>query len=551
MSVEVRDLSYRYLNAERDSLSNVNLKVDRGEFVLLVGKSGCGKTTLARCINGLIPHVFGGNLRGEVVVDGVKVTETPVYEIAKHVGMVFQNPDTQLCTLTVEDEVAFGPENLGVDREEIERRVEWALSALGMESLRWRSTFSLSDGEKQKVAVAAALSMLPNVLVLDEPTANLDPRSAESLVEALRDLRDEYGTTIMLVEHRVDRFIDAVDRVVVMDSGRIVEDGPPEVAVRMADRLEELGVQLPEIVRLCKAARIPLEGGLNDLRRLALKRMEELKGLGVDGDEPPRNCGGEILRVKNVSFSYGDGFNLEIEDFSLYEGETLAVIGGNGSGKTTLAKLIAGVIKPKRGQMKRRKGLRVGMVFQNFEVQLFNSTVLDEVAFRLRMKKLKREDVEERVGRVMAEMGLSGLANRHPHSLSQGEKQRTAIASMLAEPPDILILDEPTTGQDGYHLKALEEAINKVKKGGVTVVVVTHDLSFAARIAERAVLLDNGKIVRVGSVGDVLYWIDENSFFTPPETVRLARIVGLRGIVKPEDVSGIMQLARESKPVAN
>lgn len=534
MSVEVERLSYRYPNMGYDSLVDVNLKVDRGEFVLLVGKSGCGKTTLARCINGLIPHVFRGDLRGVVRVDGVNVAETPVYEMAKIVGMVFQNPDTQLCTLTVEDEVAFGPENMGVERDEIERRVRWALSSLGLEGLRWRSTFGLSDGEKQRVAVAAALSMLPKVLVLDEPTANLDPKASEMLVGTLRRLRDEYGITIILVEHRVDKFIEAVDRVVVMDSGRIVEDGPPEVVVKKADLMVELGIRVPEVVELCKAAGIPVSGGLDELRRLALERMKELRGLRLDYECP--EWGEEILRMEGVVFSYGGGFSLRVDEFSVHRGEVVAVIGGNGSGKTTLAKLMAGLVKPKKGSIKRRKGLRVGMVFQNFEVQLFNSTVFGEVAFQLSKSKLGPDVIKRRVESVLAEMGLLGLAGRHPHSLSQGEKQRVVIASLTVDPPDILILDEPTTGQDGYHLKMLEETIRKVKARGVATVVITHDLSFAARVAERAVVISGGRVAVLGDIREVLYGVDEAAGFTPPETVRLAREAGLRGIVKPEDV---------------
>lgn len=533
MSVEVKCLSYRYPNAESDSLIDISLRVSMGEFVLLVGKSGCGKTTLARCINGLIPHVFKGDLRGVVKVDGVNVAETPVYEMARLVGMVFQNPDTQLCTLTVEDEVAFGPENIGVERNEIEKRVRFALSSLGLEGLRWKSTLSLSDGEKQRVAVSAALSMLPKVLVLDEPTANLDPKASAMLIDALRKLRDEHDTTIILVEHRVDKFIDVVDRVIVMDSGRVVEDGSPEVVVKKADVMEKLGIRVPEVVELCKAAGMPLNGNLDELRRLALKRMEELKEASFDHD-----ClihGEEILKMEDVTFSYGDGFNLRVDAFSICKGEVVAIIGENGSGKTTLAKLMAGLVKPKKGSIKRTKGLKVGMVFQNFEIQLFSSSVFNEVAFQLN-KKLNPDHVKRKVESVLAEMGLLSLIDRHPHSLSQGEKQRVVIASLVVDPPDILILDEPTTGQDGYHLKMLEEMIKRIKMNGVAIVVITHDLSFAAKVAERAAVINGGRIVTLGNIRDVLHKIDEVAGFTPPETVKLAKKAGLKWIVKPEDV---------------
>ncbi|MEM1798267.1 MAG: ATP-binding cassette domain-containing protein [Candidatus Jordarchaeales archaeon] len=378
--------------------------------------------------------------------------------------------------------------------------------------------------------------MLPKVLVLDEPTANLDPKASEMLVDTLRKLRDKYDTTIILVEHRVDRFIEAADRVVVMDSGRIVEDGPPEVVVRKADVLEKLGIRVPEVVELCKAVGIPLNGGLDELRFLALERMRELREASFVNDCSSR--GEEILRMEDVVLSYGGVFSLRVDFFSLCRGEVVAVIGGNGSGKTTLAKLIAGLVKPKKGSIKRAKGLRVGMVFQNFEVQLFRSSVFDEVAFQL-TEKLDPNHVKRRVESVLAEMGLLSLIGRHPHSLSQGEKQRVVIASLIVDPPDILILDEPTTGQDGHHLKILEEAVKKMKMSGVATVVITHDLSFAARVAERAAVVSGGRIAMTGDIRDILYKIDELAGFTPPETVKLAREAGLRGIIKPGDFQGV------------
>ncbi|MEM3586775.1 MAG: energy-coupling factor transporter ATPase [Candidatus Jordarchaeaceae archaeon] len=538
----VKNLSYRYPNSEEEAIHNIDLKVERGEFVLLVGRSGCGKTTLARCLNGLIPHIYEGELKGQVIVDGVSVVDNPVYELAKHVGMVFQNPDTQLCTLTVEEEVAFGPENLGVEREEIMRRVNWILSSLGMENIRHRATFSLSEGEKQKVAIASVLSMLPSILVLDEPTANLDPVAAKMLVSILDKIRDEYNVTIVLIEHRVDKFSETANRIVVMDSGKIVENGPREIITEKSEVLREIGVQLPEIVEICKALKIsPMKGSLNELRSQALEKLAELKG----------NCSlprmerkeGNLIKFENVSYRYSRGFTLKVDDLKLQRGEIVAVIGNNGSGKTTLAKLIVGLIKPKKGRIVKSGKISCGMVFQNFEVQLFNNSVFNEVAFQVRIGKGRKspEEINREVNEVLELMNLKHLASRHPHSLSQGEKQRVAIAALIAKKPDILILDEPTAGQDGYHLNILAETFRKLKERGITILLITHDLGFAAKTAERVIIMNNGEATPVEDTGEAFNNIEKYTCFEPLETVKLARMAGLKNPIKPEDLQTIIE----------
>jgi len=543
LSIITKNLSYCYSNSEKEVIRNINLEVRRGEFILLVGRSGCGKTTLARCLNGLIPHVYGGVVKGQVLVNGLNVADTPVYEMAKQVGMVFQNPDTQLCTLTVEEEVAFGSENLGIAREEIRRRVEWVLSSLEMEKLRHRATFSLSEGEKQRVALASALSMLPSVLILDEPAANLDPSASILLVDILQKIREQYNTTIMLIEHRVERFAEAADRIIVMASGEIVEDGSREIITQKSDLLENLSVQPPEIVEIGKALKIsPSNGDLNCLRDQALQKLLELR----ETVPPYRFNRGQkeiLIEFKNVFYRYGNGFALTVDKLKLYRGEIVAVVGNNGSGKTTLAKLVVGLIKQKRGHIERAPGIKGGMVFQNFEVQLFNNSVFNEVAFqiRTRRKKAGSEEIKMRVNEILDLMNLNKLASRHPHSLSQGEKQRVAVASLLAEEPDILILDEPTTGQDGYHLKKLLETVIKLRDRGITVLLITHNLRFAAKCADRVIVLQNGKTICIENARDSFYKIEEYTGFEPPETVKLAKKAGLKNLVTPEDVKALFE----------
>lgn len=247
--IELRNVSYRYPGSDRIAIRNVNLKIEAGEYVVITGPSGCGKTTLCRCFNGLIPHFYGGDLEGEVYVVGLPVKETPTSTLAQYVGMVFQDPESQLFLLTVEREVAFGPENLGLPREEIAARVEEALELIGIQHLRDRSPHELSGGEQQKVAIAACIAMKPKVLVLDEPTANLDPRSAWDILSVLSDLKRRLNVTIVLVEHRLDMVVNHADRFIVMNGGRIILDGPPR-RVLLDPIVENIGVGVPKIIRL-------------------------------------------------------------------------------------------------------------------------------------------------------------------------------------------------------------------------------------------------------------------------------------------------------------
>ncbi|MBS7640217.1 MAG: ATP-binding cassette domain-containing protein [Candidatus Bathyarchaeia archaeon] len=252
--IEARNLTYSYPFADKPAIEDINLAIERGEFVLLTGPSGCGKTTLCRCFNGLIPHFYGGKLEGEVWVAGLKTDEHPIHELAKHVGLVFQNPENQLFALTVEKDVAFGLENLGLPRDEIRRRVDWALKVTGIYDLKDRAPFELSGGQQQRVAIASILAMQPEIMVLDEPTSFLDPLSARSILETIYQLNRELGITIILIEHRLDLAARYADRIIVMDRGHIILDGEPR-KIFLDDRIKLVGVGLPKVVRLYLALR--------------------------------------------------------------------------------------------------------------------------------------------------------------------------------------------------------------------------------------------------------------------------------------------------------
>jgi len=475
-TIVMETVTYTYPNADEPALENVDLEIKRGEFVLIVGRSGCGKSTLARCLNGLIPHFFEGNLEGKVIVEGKDVREHSVYELAKHVGMVFQNPESQLFTIAVENEVAFGPENFGVPKEDLRKRVNWALECVKMSELRLKPVFELSDGQKQRVAVASNLSMLPNILVLDEPTSNLDPKGSQEVFDILKDLKEKTDKTIVLIEHRTKFASKYADRVIIMDSGEIKYDDSPEILFKH-QILENFGIRSPEI----------------KLSPLSSPKLKE------EPFDP-------VIEVKNLHYSYESGFSIQGVNMSVQKGESIGIMGPNGSGKTTLIKHFVGLLKPIKGKVfvcgidtqnakVSKLAEKVALILQNPNHQLFMNTVYDEVAVSLRTERLSKEEIEKRVEKVLKIMDLWELKDRHPHSLSEGQKQRLTIASALVKEPNVLVLDEPTSGMDGHHLNLLIDKLNELKRKGLTLILVSHDLEVISKVCDRTVLLDNGGII--------------------------------------------------------
>lgn len=489
-AIVMEDLMYTYPDYNEPVLKNVDLEVNKGSFILIVGKSGSGKSTLARCMNGLIPHLFGGKMEGKVVVNGKDVSRNEVWELAEHVSLIFQNPDSQLFTLTVEDEVAFGPENLGVPRKELEKRVNWALTCIDSRNLRLKPVFNLSDGQKQRVTIAANLSMLSDILVLDEPTSNLDPRCARKLFEILEYLREEKDKTIVLIEHRTNYAAKYVDKVLIMDNGEIKISSSPEILFE-EQTLKKFGIRTPNI-------------------RVSPVNRSELKKPPID--DP-------IIEARDLSYSYDGRSALKGIDMKIYKGESVGIIGPNGSGKTTLIKCFIGLLKPTRGKVfvdgigtkkttTQKLAEKVGVVLQNPAYQLFMKSVYDEVAFATQNEELSKK----RVKNALKVMDLWELKDRHPQSLSEGQKQRLVIAAILARDPKVLILDEPTMGMDGYHMELLVDKLNKLKKNNLTTILVSHDVELISKVANRVVVISDGRVVGENLMR-YLKTLDSNSRF--------------------------------------
>lgn len=473
--IEVDNLAVRY--GEVTALEGLSLKVNRGECVLITGPSGCGKSTLARCLTGLIPHSYSAEMSGRVVIDGLATTEHTVSQLATHVGLVFQNPATQLFCLTVEEEASFGPRNLGLSPAEVAERRDFALVATGIEHLRRRAVKTLSEGERQRLAIASILAMHPRILILDEPTSNLDLKGTRLVLETLERLRCDHGLTILIIEHRLNEFGKLADRVVIMNGGQIVTDDKPQQTFVKKDLLSRLGVRYPwHLLQDDWTAMIP-------------------EGIGPRRNETP------LVELKGVEAGYNGEAVLHDLNLAIYPGEFVALVGDNGAGKTTVAKLLAGLFKPRRGKVIFNgaggldPGQRVGLLFQNPLHQLFCDTVGEEVAFGPRNFGLFSDGS---LDEVLSVTGLSGLRARNVYALSSGQQQRTAVAAVIALKPGLLILDEPTMGQDWGHLSSFMDFLIELNRQWMTILLITHDYKLICRYAKRIVFLENGHIVADG-----------------------------------------------------
>ncbi len=498
-----RDVGYAYPDGER-TLDGIDLVVDDGEVVVLVGGSGSGKSTLLRTINGLVPHTTGGRFRGDVHVGDLDVGAHRPRDLADAVGFVHQDPEAHVVVDEVEHDVAFALENLGMRDQEMRRRVEEVLDAVGIAHLRRRSPSTLSGGERQRAAVASALVAAPAVLVLDEPTSMLDPQGADDVLAAVARLADDLGTTVVMAEHRLERAGPMADRAVELVTGRVARDGLP------ADVLPDLPGAPPvaHLGRLVGWEPAPLT--VREARR-----MQRHQPVALQADEPttsrrsppttPAAPGEVLVETRGVVVGHGGAPVVAGIDLELRRGEVVALLGRNGSGKSTLLRALADLAPPLSGTIARRA--RVALLPQDPSSLLFAPTVRAEVAETCRLLGVDDGAVDAWLDRL----GLVPLADRHPRSLSSGERQRVAVAAVAVGGAPVLMLDEPTRGIDAASRHALEDAAVAHAAEGGAVIVATHDVELAARCATRAVVLGGGEVVADGPARQVL----SGSLFAP------------------------------------
>lgn len=575
--IRIDHVSFSYGEASARALDDVTLSVSPGDFLGIIGPSGAGKTTLASAMSGAIPHHYTGPFFGSVLVDGKDTCAVTLTDISQVVGSVLQDIDTQMVASVVEDEMLFGLENFGVPHSQIEERVIDALETVGIADLRERDIATLSGGQKQKVAIAAILALRPRVLVLDEPTAALDPASSRMVFETLRSINRELGVTVVIIEQKVALLSEYASRIAVMQGGRIALEGTPSEVFSHSAELRSIGVDSPRVTRISNslAARGLIEAGepcLN-VREASLLIQDLCKASSpapraaatadanrAAADAPaaagtarattasPGECGmaesprrhamkpggSPVVRLRDVTYAYpGGGASVRHLNLEVYPGEFVGLVGQNGAGKTTATKLVNGLLKPSSGTVEvagldtrtartSQIARHAATLFQNPDHQICRDTVLDEVAFGLELGGVDAETARERARAVAEDFGLP--LDEAPFSLSRGQRQMVALASVVVLEPELVILDEPTSGLDYRECMTVMETVRRMADRGSAVIMVCHDMEVVSDFAERLVVMADGEIAAAGPTRDL--FADESlmkrASMRPPQVVELA-----------------------------
>lgn len=548
--INVDDVSFSYGTQTERALSHISLSVNKGDFIGIIGPSGAGKSTLAACLSGAVPHHYTGTFFGAVMVDGHDTCEVSLTDVSQIVGSVLQDIDTQTVASVVEDEMLFGLENFDVPHDQIEQRVSETLETVGISDLRDREIATLSGGQKQKVAIAAILAMRPRVLVLDEPTAALDPASSTLVFETLREANRALGITIVVVEQKVALLSEYCNRVLVLNHGEIALQGEPHEVFAHTDELRAIGVDCPRVTRIFNS--LEADGLVSGTPCLDVDEAERL----ISGIVDPAHASSDIqapagsphapslrphakdaepvLTFDHVEFAYPNGAAVHDLNLTLYPGELVGIVGQNGAGKTTLTKLLTGLLKPASGSVRvtgldtaavptSRIAREVATLFQNPDRQICKDTVLDEVAFGLELAGIDRAEALRRARLVIDRFGLP--ADEAPFSLSRGQRQMVALASVVVVEPKIVVLDEPTSGLDYRECMTVMETVRTMAERGCAVIMVCHDMEVVSDFAERIVVMADGRILDRGRTHELFSNIDlmRRAYVEPPQVIELSR----------------------------
>lgn len=546
------DLSFTYQGSQVPALKNIKAEIEEGKFIFIMGHEGAGKSTLCYSLNGIVPRFFKGNYSGRVLVNGEDVSKKKVSEMSKIVGLVLQDFEAQLFSTNVELEMAFGPENHCLPHLEIKRRIDKYLNFIGLENLRRREPSSLSGGQKQRLAIGSVLALEPKILTMDEPTTDLDPNGRSEMLSIANLIRKQ-GRTLIIVDHESESAIDA-DQIWLMKDGLLVRQGPPSELLTDLKNMEYCGIKPPSILQLFKSMNWPgsplsFEQAAELIKKYNLTKPRQLR---IDKEVSTNSIKTPFLTVNELVYIYP---TYQIEalrniNLSIHEGEFIAILGQNGSGKTTLVKHFNCLLKPTSGcvlikgkpvnEYSRSELARlVGYVFQNPDHQIFSRTVREEVGFSLKMFGESKKNIETQVAEALDVVGLSGYEEKVPFALTKGERQRVAVASVLATKPQIIILDEPTTGLDYKHQRNMMEMLKKLNKMGHTIIMITHSMWVAVEYADRIIVMKDGEIINDGPTRSVFYNEAKllEASLRPPPIVRLGNWLGTReitaeGIVK-------------------
>lgn len=532
-------LTYHYPEAAAAALTDITVNIDEGEFVLLLGASGSGKSTFLRALNGLVPRFYGGRIGGKVHYRLTELAQLTQREIVKNLGFLHQDPERQIVLDTVEREVAFGMENIGLPMAQMKSRLAEVSQLFGLGPLLHKRTAEVSGGEKQRIALAGLLALYPHVLLLDEPTSQLDPVHAEEVLQSLRRLHEEWGFTIVMSEHRLDRTFHLADRILFFDQGRLVFDGTPLAFAQAAAKSEpEWQAFLSPITRHMlektngSALPITVKEARSILRRVSgdgcLASSDDVNLLRADRRRQAGSL--PLIQIEKAKAGYEGNDNvLRGLTYSISAGDYITLLGENGVGKSTLAKVIAGVVPLHEGRLlwqgteittaKREQLLgKIGYLSQNPNDYFLHDSVEGELSFALHQARTERETQDEQLVRILETVGLLPYRHRHPHDLSGGERQRLALAIVLAGEPQFLILDEPTRGLDLYHKDKLIQLLHTLPIKSI--MVISHDIEFASAFANRISILYQGNIVADGTPAEVF----SQSFSYMPQVYKLYRV---------------------------
>ncbi|MDY5935839.1 MAG: energy-coupling factor transporter ATPase, partial [Collinsella sp.] len=547
------DVSFSYGHEAQNALDHVSLAIEKGEFVGVIGPSGAGKSTLAAVMSGAIPHHYTGQLFGATLVDDRDTCEITLTDISRVVGSVLQDIDAQMVAPIVEDEMLFGLENFGIPHDQIEERISQTLTTVGISDLRHREIATLSGGQKQKVAIAAIIAMAPNVLVLDEPTAALDPASSTLVFDTLRQINRERGITVVVIEQKVALLSKYCSRVLVMADGKLAFDGEPHQVFAHASELRQMGVDSPRVARiansLAEVGLLPSNQApclnVSEAHQLISSLLADATSKDAPADVPetsphipavPRGVNQEpVVELTDVTFAYPHGgASVSNLNMCVYPGELVGIIGQNGAGKTTLTKLLNGLLHPASGTV-RMAGMNTADVptsaiaakcatlFQNPDRQLCRDTVLDEVAFGLELHGVGTDEARQRA-RVAAErFGLP--LDESPFSLSRGQRQMVALASVVVLDPQVVLLDEPTSGLDYRECMTVMETVSEMAERGCAVIMVCHDMEVVSDFAQRLVVMADGRILERGDANRIFAddALMRAAYVEPPQVVALSK----------------------------
>ena len=577
--IQIQELTFKYTGSKHNALENITLEIEKGGFVGIIGESGAGKTTLCNCINGLIPHHYTGDFYGSVKVDGEDTFDVDAGKLALKVGSVFQDIESQLTGYFVEDEILFGLENFGIPADQIEKRICSALETLGISELRHREISTLSGGQKQKVVFAAILALEPQILVLDEPTGELDPASSVQIFALLKKLNEEKGITIVIAEQKIMLLCEFVKKLIVLEKGTCVHYGEIRSTLTHQKEMEEAGINCPRVLtltgkmekenllsadctgegRICLNAN---EAAQIVKKAIGTKALRQVQGPLAAVAEPveAQESSNTVLSFQNVSFSYNETANVKNLNVNIHKGDFTAIIGSNGAGKSTFSKLCNGLLKPSAGDVlvldkntKKEKvsnlAKHIGFLFQNPDRQICCGTVREEIAFSLRNNKVPEAEIKTRVENTIKEFGFN--PDTEPFNMSRGQRQRLCLACLIALNPEILILDEPTTGLDYRECMEVMDKIRQLNENGTTVIMVCHDMEVVLDFAKKIIVMNRGEILGEGPARKVLNddTLLNKARLLPPQIAQVAKLLGsgFEGIFTDDELIARIKETKEAK----